>query len=75
MDRGRVARVTAASSLIYLSRIVLAPWNVSLVSVVPGAAHLATQRGNRREGVFFGDEDEARLLISGTSTRRNPVHG
>jgi putative transposase len=27
--------------------------------VVPGVAHRVTRRGNRRERVFFGDEDDA----------------
>ena len=27
--------------------------------VVPGAPHHVTQRGNRRERIFFGDEDYA----------------
>jgi putative transposase len=30
--------------------------------VVPGVAHHVTQRGNRRERVFFGDEDYALYL-------------
>ena len=30
---------------------------------IPGLAHHVTQRGNRREDVFFGGEDRRRYLL------------
>ena len=40
--------------------------------VVPGLPHHVTQRGNRRETVFFGDDDyQAYLDLIGAAARRS----